>query len=193
MFDKIDNFLITWFQWGVRQFELYTKFERNDLVKASLLFFKVMIFSYIIVSTIKKEISIDTVFTLDIFTCLMLMVLYFVLKVSFSKQKNTTNVLPVEILTHKPLRWFSFLNTFIVIPLVFYLSFLLFSYISLLNQEKLVVILSALVFSLNIIMIFYLEYLLCTISLPPGEKRKIMERKEMKQMQAHLIPIRIQK
>lgn len=96
-----------------------------------------------------------------------------------ARKQNTSGALPVEIINNKNLRIFLLL----IIPFTELLSFGLF----LNNKDPLMVTFPLIVISKIFYVFLYIEYLLCTTSLPPGEK----ERKQIEKEMSSLVPIKI--
>lgn len=180
MFSAIDNWIISIFQWTVRQIELYTDTTRKDLICGHLNTNKVFFLFLLILSVAELFQKGLQLFTADIF---FLMVFYSrnseIEKIS--KRTSTINTLPKEIITRVPDRVLLVVLGFpaITMLLLIFLAVAMAFYhgISPKIETGLYVylVVCAVVFSL-----FCLEYLLCTTSIPPGEKERRKVKKEMK-------------
>ena len=94
-----------------------------------------------------------------------------------AKKQNTSDALPVEIINNKNLR----ISLLLIIPFAELLSFGLF----LNNKDPLMVTFPLVVESKIFYVFLCIEYLLCTTSLPPGEK----ERRRIEKEISSLVPV----
>lgn len=174
MFYKIDSGLIVWVQWIVRQFELYTPIERMDLISSFLLLNKWMI----ILSFFLVALCLMSGYKFDMYflSPLSLSCNYVFRKLTTSIQKEPT-ILPKEIISRYEFRCL-YLLVFPAWMLSIVLGFLIYYLTNTIDTLSLTLVIIASIFVTEL----FLEYLLCTISLPPGEKQKRLEEKEMKNM-----------
>lgn len=177
MFSKIDNFLIILTQWCVRQIELYTSLNRKTIllwtVNITRVTTSVLMIVFILLLTFSPAVSI-----IGLSSCYMIFQ-HMEMTLVHARKQNTSGALPVEIINNKNLRIFLLL----IIPFTELLSFGLF----LNNKDPLMVTFPLIVISKIFYVFLYIEYLLCTTSLPPGEK----ERKQIEKEMSSLVPIKI--
>ncbi len=166
---RIDSKLISFFQWMVRQIELYTKATRRDTINFTLLSLRWLLVIWL-------AITIPLVY-FESFSTLMLIICYgFFKALEEEKRILEKNKIPIllEIEVGWKLRIFS-LSQF------FFMTFL-----------SMVADSSSLIFHSKVMSMLYflwtcLYYLKCTSSLPPGEKEKRKTEKEIK----GLVPISV--
>lgn len=175
MFSKIDIFLILRAQWCVRQIELYTNKTRQDIF--SLLFG--MTRWSITATVICCLIALKD----HIWSPILILPMYFFIAKDTKEYKEIINksdsidTLPVEILTR-----ISHRRIILLVGLFFSCIISIHKF----NSAFEMVIMYLQWISLFMIPIC-IEYLLCTTSLPPGEK----ERKKIEKEMSSLVPIKI--
>lgn len=178
MFYEIDNFQITWAQWLIRQLELYTKIERASVFN----FFLILSRNFIIGLSLTTVLCSFLNFPVSILILAVLLIIahftdYIFFKITSSTQQE--NTLPKEIITRKGARLIT------LICFVFWILFLLpMLFIDILKSGVLYPnnLLALFVFA-NLFAKLALELLLCTTSLPPGEKQKKVAEKELREME----------
>lgn len=182
MFSTIDSFLITCTQWFVRQLELYTPIERMDLSNFCLLLYK------------NSLLAMAVLIPLAIFLEHAWHFIYVALIITFSleyhryraiilKQKTEDSSLPQEIITRETIRqlliFSSLLSGIVVLPLLI---------LKVLSTGTCTISDLLVAFTWGVFIIkLSLELILCTTSLPPGEKERRTKEKEMRKMQPALI------
>ena len=175
MFSKIDNFLIILTQWCVRQIELYTSLNRKTIllwiVNITKITVSVLVIVFILLLTFSPAVSI-----IGLSSCYMIFK-YMEMTLVNAKKQNTSDALPVEIINNKNLR----ISLLLIIPFAELLSFGLF----LNNKDPLMVTFPLVVESKIFYVFLCIEYLLCTTSLPPGEK----ERRRIEKEISSLVPV----
>lgn len=183
MFSRIDDFLITWSQWLVRQLELYTPVERKGLANFCLLLLKYSIIAMAILILFKVFVS-EYDGSIYIFGILVLIFSfdYFVFKTLFSRQKDVETSLPREIITRVPHRYLMILASISSIGVIFPLLITAFLSEGIYTPQMLLITFNWGIFLIKLC----LELILCTTSMSHGEKQKRLEEKEMRNLQ--LIP-----
>lgn len=184
MFSKIDNFLIMWAQWFVRQIELYTNRTKkcsivlflnfNSIFTFVLILLCVLYFNFDEKSILIKLLSIGFCFMINIYNRSLKE------KVGILSDSNSTNSLPEEIVT----RFFLRILLLLVCCLTMFQYFLAYTNLTGINIYDRIIIVSA---TSQVYIVVLVEYLLCTTSLPPGEK----ERKQIEKEMSSLVPIKI--
>lgn len=188
MFDPIDIWFVNVHQWVVRQIGLYTPFERKDVLELNLRLMRLLFGTFILFSFLAIIFAVDRAisYTYSILIACNYFHWFPEYKklLELSKKNPEADVLPDEIVTRKLERY-----GLLLLLLVFFVLFvtmyclispvLSFPYEALFKSNVILVIL-AFTFTLQ-------EYLLCTTSLPPGEKQRKKEEREMK----YLTPQRI--
>lgn len=173
MFSLIDNQIIQVFQWAIRQLELFSFITRKIILNLLLFLLMVLVVlrTCIGIQLVGIHSSIGTWIVLGFFLTLP----YFLGLYNGSKAIQPANLLPKEIVT----RWLHRITSILLVGLGA-ITFLLWLGLKIRDQED--------VFMFLIIkIIFYegcfdliIEYILCTKSLPPGEKEKRKIEKELR-------------
>lgn len=181
MFSTIDGFLIVCFQWAVRQMELYTPITRKSIIRFNLGALEFFLFSWALV-----VIFIYSTLGIPLFLC-MLYVLFFVSVVirraelkRLGSGSCCSGAKPQEIITRFKHRISALVsNIFCAVVLLLVLPVFLLWRINLMW-----VILFEHCFGICWIACAVLshEYLLCTTTLPPGEKERRKAEKEMRML-----------
>lgn len=182
MFLQIDSKIITLVQWLVRQCELYTSVLRKKIIEltlSSVMMSIIMIISSLLLVILFADDKVDilvSVFLIGwnifLFTDLYRNML------GLTKKNTPANSLPQEIIT----RMLPRLILLTGLLTLFLLVIILEIYLPIKSNAHLFfrfyeyALCSVLSFSL------FFEYLLCTTSLPPGEKQRREEEKEMRNM-----------
>lgn len=180
MFNKIDNTLIVWAQWTVRQFELYTPIERKHLIGFFISVLRCTLIVWAVISVIMAVLIISPdifiVGAVGIFTNYG----YFLSYKKLANKEPSKDVLPEEIISRYIFRMAYCLisiSSLLLLPLMYLLCISP-------QGDILLFTMFVMVFFANFCFYFFnfLEYLFCTISLPPGEKQKRREEKETRNM-----------
>lgn len=181
MFNNIDVFLINWFQYGVRQFELYTSINRKNLLNFFLFLMRFTIIITFLFAIITLLYGYDTYMPM-LFLTASSTGIYLRIKKVVAHQKET-DILPREIVYRKIDRLYAFFCCVFVSFVVLIVLILIFPVLYKINGDVNIInlITMAIIFSFPLLSCCA-EYLLCTVSLPPGEKQKRKEEKEMKNM-----------
>lgn len=168
MLDKIYKFdggLIKLFQWMIHLLELHTDIERKQVINFFFEISKGLIIMYLFFVIISGILSPSLILFFSLLNVVLIWNFRKIVKDAFLGQTIKVSAFPVEIITRRFLRLYMFFG--IIVSTVF------------LNIEKTLIDFTCL---LMIWLFFCIEYLLCTTSLPPGEKQKRKEEKEMKNM-----------
>lgn len=180
-FATIDIRLINCFQWALRQCELFTNLDRKKLLNISMSVYKIAltILSLITVSRFMFRVNVVGVFTNIVF--LLLSILIYLNWLILIGKRTKSEALPEEIATRKKHRLLILIGH---TPLAF--VFLSSALVLTLSQtgdiaEELMTF-DHLFFSILLFLHFPTEYLLCTTSLPPGEKERRKAEKEQRNM-----------
>lgn len=182
---KLSNFdpiLINGVQWLLRQIELFTNITRKMIMmttltayKISLLFFIASFFSYIIFF-LEKDVLLSYLLSLNI---LAFTITYFDMKkIVLRKQKE--GVIPVEIVSRKITR-----IGYLLLYIHCIFCSIVLSYVTSLTERSATITHSSsfvLLLILTMSIQIALEYLACTVSLPPGEKERRKVEKETRNM-----------
>ncbi len=190
MFSKIDMFLITWTQWFVRQAELYTPIERKNFLSIFINLLKWVIVTWGIVSMLVAITSFPSFISFPLLFiseagCLLFLKDFFCY-VNLSKKITTTGKLPTEIASRYTIRHTYFL--FVLFgPITIWCLHLMTT-----SRYTDLVIISIYIIGTFCLVCFHIylciEYLLCTTSLPPGEKERRGIEKEISSLV--LVPIK---
>lgn len=182
MFAALDNKLIGFFQWVVRQCELYTSIQRKTIINLDIKLLEVSIMLSIVsllIGTALEKNLIDTLLTLFITgcnTCMFFALHQFTLVMN--KRNRSKNSLPQEIISRINHRLVLLVGILILFLMAFYLD--VYSPITDTSHLYFRFFSHSLCFIFFVYLIF--EYLLCTTSLPPGEMQKKQEEREMRYM-----------
>ena len=183
MLSTIDAKTISFFQWIVRQFELYTEIKREGILKLHLSILKYLLTILILLASInavlaKAEWGGYVFFFLLTLPAIFIsfIPIYFELQ-KLSKKKSPKQTLPKEITSRSFCRKGFFLLLSIHFPVAFFLMPSDFF-------SKITEPINFVLFVLwcTVCSLYILENLLCTTSPPPGEKEKRKLEKEMKSM-----------
>jgi hypothetical protein len=189
VFDKLDSWLITFFQWIVRQVELFTNISRKDLLYNVMLIAKWVTlvnvcfslwFTFSVGRTPLFSARGLIVAVIDYLTEIVwvLALIFWFIFCEYKRRKQVSNpqILPEEILSMKSARWsilfISFFWTFCVLLMV-----LTPTIPDPIHDFRIIET------WLGCGYFFFINcfaYLLCTTSLPPGEKEKQKMKREMK-------------
>ena len=175
MLTKIDDEIIHKTQWIVRQIELFTDITRKEILNFFLLVLKWLILAFVIIAGI--EFTADQYFlaALNLFTSSGFLLQQIDIKKIASQEQKIA--LPEEITTRRILRIIFLVITIVCTPYI--VIFIFYGKSDL--PTTIAMIQFAIFYTITI-----LEYLLCTISLPPGEKKQYELEKEMKNMQVSM-------
>ena len=179
MLKEIDNELIHSAQWLVRRAELFTPITRKDIATFFLLVLKWLLVAYFLVAIMGFTVGQYLLGVIGLLNSLIFSMIQIAMKKNLLKEQKAT--LPSEIVTRSLPRKCNLFIIIFLLPL-----FLLLIAPSVHNDFWEIpgiafTILACIVFTFTI-----LEYLLCTISLPPGEKKRREQEKEMKNMQGSM-------
>ncbi len=189
MFLIIDEKFVVLAQWAIRQIELYTKMSRKDTVKLilSIFFYTLLAFALgVIIKPILELLRDENVSIMIVIHFFNVQSFYYngkEYKKIVESMKEVTDTLPIEIETRKFVR-ITFLILFIILNLIILSVMLFFSGVVLSQtneSDSFVKNLHLLLFPI-VGVILVLEYVLCTRSLPPGEKERIKMEKETQNM-----------
>lgn len=183
MFDNIDLWFIKWFQYGVRQIELYTPIERKNLIAFFFVAMRNLLFAIYPTTAL--------LFFLDIYMAISMVFSIFGLTFIFLEIKKAmihqekSDFLPKEIIFRKKERFtvvlYNLVIFFNVVPILLYVAVPFFNQV--INNATIVMCFFGLfLISCFALTVFCSEYLLCTTPLPPGEKQKKLEEKETRNM-----------
>ncbi len=180
MFSTIDTGLINMTQWSVRQFELYTKITRKDLTNFCLSLIRVGLLVFFLVGTTRFILESNFISAIINLVFMTTCTLNLMIWEMISKRNQPLGILPAEIKNRKEPRIILILVSFLCI-----LSLPFFIFLGSKNETNLIELIflfNFLCFSMLIFLSVLIEYLLCTTSLPPHEKEKKVQEKEMKYM-----------
>lgn len=178
----VDSGMIDIASWGIRQVELYTKYERKDIGKSIFLVFKWFIILWVpiaivaVLEAVTKGITTELLLLILITWWKFMQFLYFRNKKDFEAQGNELTAKSKEVTTRKEFRCNALLFCFGMLPSIMFVgSFFLKAVTPLLYLS---------LFFLGVITYFqiFVEYFLCTTPLPPNEKEKEKQEKEMRSM-----------
>lgn len=173
MFSSIDNKLINLAQWIVRQIELFTNMTRDDFCKRLLRVNRSIHIAGVALVLILPMIE-NIVLSIMLLICFTLVSPYTVLKREVHREllrtQQKTDVLPNEIYIRKEERR----RVFILVVSEILLFFLV---VLPKNRELSPILVFCIIMILDFLTLSF-EYLLCTTSLPPGEKERRMVKKE---------------
>ena len=175
MLNKIDNWLINSTQWLVRRTELSTHVTRKDIVTFFLLVLKWLIVAYFLLTIMEFTIGHYLSGTIGLINSSIYSMIQISMKENLQKEQKIA--LPSEIITRSGVRKFFLLFVIVSLPLIAHIAYIDHKEIHYICA----IILFCIMFTLTI-----LEYLLCTTSLPPGEKRRCEQEKEIVNMQGSL-------
>lgn len=176
--DSIDNFCINLAQWIVRQVELYTSIERKGLLNYCLFLLKGFIVGLVLSIILNLLVSPHLALILASLVVPIFIFDYIIFKILIKDQERSNWAsLPHEIITRKAIRLVH-LFSFLVATGV--LSEIIISLVTDVFLPRYLII----IFICSIFVIeFCLDLLLCTVSLPPGEKQKKVTEKELRDME----------
>lgn len=174
-FYKADITLIETAQWAVRQVELHTQVERRDILT-----FLTLTTKWLLIANFLVNLTLLLLEANLIFPSLINLVQIFFIFGTYREHKNLIlctpkpGIIPIEILNRLLIRVVSILL----------LPFLVVGWVGLvmvvdtLTPTTLILLSNTMVLFIQLI----IEYFLCTSSLPPGEKERKRQEKEMSNM-----------
>ncbi len=193
MLQKIDSSLIDTVQWVVRQVELFTPVTRKAL---AIYTSKAILCSVIIFAT---ALSFSTLITSSIGSYTYFMFFNVILCFCnwkelhpFLIKKQEQGILPQEIKTRERVRLYLLQVHLFFVPVIIFLSIttsketVLSVFPDLASKNSPIDAVVNIALLMFIALISIAEYILCTISLPPGEK----ERRALEKETRNLIPVR---
>lgn len=175
MFSIIDSHLINFFQWIVRQLELFTLITRKEVININLLLIKWLNIIWATLLVVFSLIFPEFNLLFFVLVCFPFHFIYSLIKETHEKQVQG-NFLPKETLSRIGTRRFG------LFVLVFFSAWSAWHNWSIEVNVMVAPFVCAFYFFLLCV-----EYLLCTKSLPPGEKEKKKVEREMKNTKPQLI------
>lgn len=166
MFSIIDSKLLNISQWVMRQYELSTSSTRGEIIKEFLFLTRSTLLIFVTFVILRWIFYPPLLF----FGFLLAYMMFFATKQFervFKSQKIEPGILPKEIITRVRKRS--------MLLLVSVSNVVIFVF----SQEKIGWFLSL---YLSFFLLLCLEYLICTTSLPPGEKERKKQEREIKGM-----------
>lgn len=178
MFNTIDTGLIHGAQWFVRQLELFTTITKKELCKKLIYCFFISgeVWGISLILLGLTQISI-IFFFIGPSVCFACLTITKKLQALVKSQNETDIALPEEIITRK---WKRTADVCILLFLVTPWSFLVLFY----TDNTLIELIAICSFFIQEAISVVTEYILCTTSLPPGEKKRIKLERAMK----HAVP-----
>lgn len=181
MFNSIDSKLINFFQWMIRQFELYTQIQRKNIVNFAITIVKLLFAMFVLLSLFFiffQKNFFDSVIYLAL-TLMVISVYYpsFKKTLALSNRNYPPGILPEEIVSRRADR---ISGCILAVPLNCIPLSLLMAISERSSEVDVVELGQWTAFGLLYNCVLLVEYLLCTTSLPPGEKQRKEEEREMK-------------
>lgn len=179
MIKILDLTIIEFAQWLVRQLELFTPLTRTDINNFFLLTLKWSIVVFWLITLMEFACKETLLGFFGILNANISIKFYMILKKEFAEQDQKSDLLPIEIVTHMRIRT-TMLKFFLLLVAPVYLFVLvIWDHFPL---TCFIVISGAILFTE-----ITLEYLLCTMSLPPAEK----QRREIEKETQNMVPAKI--
>ncbi len=168
MFSTIDNGIIRVFQWVIQQIELYSPFTRKTLF--TLVFLTILMFNVLRVYVATNLMGLIPQMGGVVVFGFLIMSPHIINLYFLSKKPQRQDALPVEIETRRSLRMGGFIS--LGLGTVLY-SYWLYTIIR--DREDFLMALFARTLYCEVWLVLLIEYLLCTMSLPPGEKERLKQ------------------
>ena len=183
IFQAIDAKIVTFFQWAVRQAELYTKATKDSIIAFSLISIEYLLVAlafFTAVSAVFFSDAASALTYLNLIDFIGFSFIYLDLR-KINQKKSNEALISKEVEDRKLERIFTLFVLLVAAPIIYSLLPYAFSF-GLLPITGKNILEEMMSFTTIGILVFYFsfEYLICTTSLPPGEKEKKKLEKEMK-------------
>lgn len=179
MFSTIDSTIINLAQYFVRQIELFTRFTRKTIGEVIIFFYFPIVFCKILLLAammfFPDTFPNDTIVKISFFFLIGFDILS-MFDIDRSSKKSSNGTLPEEIIKHKPFRLTSL--GLMTIGFFWIITSSVLRGESLLYMSVKASLFMFFLFGMSIVT----EYYMCTTSIPPGEKEKKKQEREMKNL-----------
>lgn len=196
MLEKIDSSFIHITQWAVRQIEIFTSISRRDItefITKLLLCLLIIPLGMLVVGTIltlSNTSHIRIWEMLSALNCIMFFNIWRDMKHLLKKENSNQSALPKEIHTRKKLRKILLFSVLVIVavPMLIDLALTIYKVSGITstlpepNETHWLIQRTYIFIDFFIGIYLVAEYLLCTTSLPPGEKEKRRYEKETRGM-----------
>lgn len=180
MFSIIDNWIITIFRWTIRQLELYSPVTRKKIL--AVIFFGILLLTAFRTYVGTQLMATSPLVGIWIAFGFVVTLPYVFTLYLLSQKSHGENILPGEIETRKYSRATGIASATCG-WLVIYFSY--WSHVVLRDQEDVLMFWCVKTLCCEICLVVLIEYLLCTSSLPPGEK----ERRKQVRLEKDAVPV----
>lgn len=171
MFLKIDEWLIMWADWCVRQCELYSGMTKKSIGDFWLFLLKCSVLCMMLGTVLYLAIEVNGLGYLFVVCFLTQVMNYFTLKKYLQISDSVNNARPAAIITRRVGRYILLCVLGYIVP-----SWTMFIVIqedfSVISTTNYVIAISNTAILINLVVSAVLEYLLCVTPMPPREKQR---------------------